>query len=340
MPRVITVRELSKDFRTLVKEPGLRGSLKAVLRPAHREVAAVRGLSFAVEAGEILACIGPNGAGKSTTIKMLTGILFPTEGTVDVLGFVPWRQRPALNRRIATVFGQRSQLWYHLPPADTFDLLGRIYEMPRADYRARLSALREEFGLVGFWHTPVRKLSLGQRMRCEVAAAFLHRPEVVFLDEPTIGLDVVAKASIREMIRRLNREEGVTVFLTSHDPADIEQLCRRVLVINHGRLILDDGVKGIRRDYLGRKILRLRLDRESDPPALPGVEVLKRKGPGLKLSVDTARVTVDDVLRTLMDRAGILDITVTDPPLEAVIAAIYQERGLPEKEETAVDEDA
>ena len=211
MAPAITAVGLCKTFQVPVKEPGLRGSIKAVFRPSRRAVDAVRDLSFTVARGEIVACIGPNGAGKSTTIKMLTGILFPTAGEAVVLGLVPWRDRARLNRRIATVFGQRSQLWYHLPPADTFELLGRIYEMPGPEYRARVKVLGEEFGLGEVWRTPVRKLSLGQRMRCEVAAAFLHRPEVVFLDEPTIGLDVVAKAAIREMIRRLNREEGVTV---------------------------------------------------------------------------------------------------------------------------------
>ncbi|MGE5599365.1 MAG: ABC transporter ATP-binding protein [Bacteroidota bacterium] len=328
MSACLVTRDLRKTFRTPVKEPGLLGSLRGVFRPVYRQVEAVRGLSLAVECGEILACIGPNGAGKSTTIKMLTGILFPSGGEAEVLGHVPWRDRLALNRRIATVFGQRSQLWYHLPPADTFELLGRIYEQPPGEYRARVKMLKEEFDLAEFWRTPVRRLSLGQRMRCEVAAAFLHRPAVVFLDEPTIGLDVVAKSAIREMIRRLNREEGVTVFLTSHDPTDIEELCRRVLVINHGRLILDDSVSRLRRDYLGQKILRLRLDRAVafDPP--PGVVVLKQKGPGLKISVDTARASVDVVLRAILDRAGIEDVTVTDPPFEAVIAAIYQDRGL------------
>ena len=337
----IVVEDLRKIFRAQVKEPGLRGSLKAVLRPAYREVAAVRGLSFRVAAGEIVACIGPNGAGKSTTIKMLTGILFPTGGEARVLGLVPWRNRTVLNHRIATVFGQRSQLWYHLPPADTFELFGKIYELPRADYLARIRMLKGEFALDEFWQTPVRQLSLGQRMRCEVAAAFLHRPEVVFLDEPTIGLDVIAKAGIREMIRRLNREEGVAVFLTSHDPTDIEELCRRVMVINHGRLVLDDSVNRLKRDYFGRKILRLRLDRAVEPPVLPGVTVLKQKGPGLKLSVDTAAVSIDAVLRALLDLAGIADVTVTDPPLESVIAAIYQAKGLAmeDRDQTETEEE-
>ena len=333
MAPAITAVGLCKTFQVPVKEPGLHGSIKAVFRPSRRAVDAVRDLSFTVARGEIVACIGPNGAGKSTTIKMLTGILFPTAGEAVVLGLVPWRDRARLNRRIATVFGQRSQLWYHLPPADTFELLGRIYEIPGPECRARVRLLVEEFGLGEVWRTPVRKLSLGQRMRCEVAAAFLHRPEVVFLDEPTIGLDVVAKAAIREMIRRLNREEGVTVFLTSHDPTDIEELCRRVLVINHGRLVLDDSVAGMRRDYLETKILRLLLDRPVDPPAMPGVTVLKRKGPGLKLAVDTTKASIDGVLRAILAMGSVVDVTVTDPPLETIIAAIYQSKGLGAGEE-------
>jgi len=259
---VIAVRELAKTFAVKQKRPGMAGSLKAILSPTFKEIEAVRDVSFSVEEGETVAFIGPNGAGKSTTIKMLTGILYPTSGMATVLGIVPWRERQLLSREIGTVFGQRSQLWYDLPPRDTFDLLARIYDIPRNTCRARMSMLAEMFELDEIMSTPVRKLSLGQRMRCEIAASLLHGPRVLFLDEPTIGLDVVAKRRIRELIRTMNREEGVTVFLTSHDVSDMEELCRRVMIINHGQLILDTAVSILKRDYLKFKIVRVRL---SDP---------------------------------------------------------------------------
>src|SRR6185436_15150061 len=212
----IEVTNMQKTFQTKRKAAGMRGSLRALFKPQYSSVEAVRRLTFQMETGELLGFIGPNGAGKSTTIKMLTGILHPSGGQASVLGLVPWRDRRRLAYRIAAVFGQRSQLWYHLPPADTFDLLARIYELDRARYRARADRLIDLFEIGPYLRTPVRRLSLGERMRCEIAAALLHGPQVVFLDEPTIGLDVIARQRIRELIREMNREEGTTVFLTSH----------------------------------------------------------------------------------------------------------------------------
>jgi len=252
----ITVQDLQKQFLVREKEPGVWGSIKATFRPRLRQVDAVRGVTFSVEPGEMVGFIGPNGAGKSTTIKMLTGILYPTAGNAQVLGLCPWRHRQRLAFRIGSVFGQKSQLWYHLPPADTFNLLARIYELPDREYRRRRDWLVELFEIGGFLHTPVRKLSLGQRMRCEIAASLLHKPDVLFLDEPTIGLDVIARQQIRDLIRAMNREEGTTIFLTSHDVGDIEQLCRRVIIINHGQLIMDDSLNTLRREYMPHKIVR------------------------------------------------------------------------------------
>ena len=228
----IETRNLQKRYRARVKPPGLRASLKALARSEYREVDAVRGVNLAVERGETLACIGPNGAGKSTLIKMLTGILYPSDGEARVLGLAPQAERQALSRRIGAVFGQKSLLWYHLPAADSFELLGAIYDLDRQTLKARTQSLVREFELEEFFLTPVRKLSLGQRMRCEIAASLLHAPELLFLDEPTIGLDVVAKRKIRECILRMNRAQGVTVFLTSHDPGDVEALCRRAVVLD------------------------------------------------------------------------------------------------------------
>lgn len=221
----VLAKGLKKTYRARVKNPGLAASLRALAKPEYREVEAVRGIDFSVRAGERLAFIGPNGAGKSTTIKMMTGILSPTAGKITVLGLEPMRDRKRLSRRIGTVFGQKSQLWFHLPPADSFELLGAIYDIDHAILQNRTRSLIEQFQLGEFFRTPVRKLSLGQRIRCEVAASLLHEPEILFLDEPTIGLDVVVKQELRARILEMNKERGTTVFLTSHDAGDIEHIC-------------------------------------------------------------------------------------------------------------------
>jgi ABC-2 type transport system ATP-binding protein len=322
---IIEVRDLRKTFRSKQKEPGLAGSLRALVSPQWRTVEAVKGISLQCEQGELLAFIGPNGAGKSTTIKMLTGILHPTSGQAQVLGLTPWRDRERLAFNIASVFGQKSQLWIHLPPLDTFNLLARIFELDQREYRARVQFLIEVFEIGDLVRTPARKLSLGERMRCELAAALIHRPRVLFLDEPTIGLDVIAKGKIRDLIRQLNREEQVTVFLTSHDAGDIEQLCKRVIVINHGALILNTSVSTLRRRYLQHKIIDLKLQ---DPiPAegliLPGTTVLKTSTYGAKLQVNTADTTMEAIISTLVSRYRVADITIEDPPMEQIIAAIY-----------------
>lgn len=321
---VITVEDLAKTFRAKVKEPGLRGSLKSVWHPVFQEVQAVRNISFSVEPGEMVAFIGPNGAGKSTTIKMLTGILHPGGGRASVLGHVPWKERHALAYRIGAVFGQRSQLWYHLPPLDTFELLARIYDIPDREFKTRRDQLIDAFELGPLLHTAVRKLSLGQRMRCEVAASLLHRPEVLFLDEPTIGLDVVVKQQIRDLISELNRTEGTTIFLTSHDTGDIEQLCKRAMVINHGTLVLDTRVSRLKHDFVASKIVSLRLENEPGAFCFPGVTVLKAGQYGLKLEVNCKEQSIDRVIAHIVSNYRVVDITISDPPLEEVISAIYR----------------
>ena len=324
---VIRAENLTKTFRVKRKAPGFWGSLQSLVNPDVVEKEAVRGIGFRVEKGETVAFLGPNGAGKSTTIKMLTGILHPTSGRLEVLGMVPQRERVRLAFRIGTVFGQKSQLWYHLPPADTFALMADIYELPAKPFRERRDELVERFGLEPHLHTPVRKLSLGERMRCEMAVALLHRPEILFLDEPTIGMDVVVKQKIREMIRLFNRKEGVTVFLTSHDAGDVEELCDRAIIINHGEVVMDVPVHQLKRDVLKYKIVHLKLGAEPDDFTLPGTEVLKRKGTGLKLKVDILRTTVEAVIGRLLERYPILDINVEDPSMEDVITTLYEAKG-------------
>jgi len=322
----IQVDQLTKTFVAREKQVGLQGSVRALFRPVRRETRAVKGITFAVDEGERVAFIGPNGAGKSTTIKMLVGILYPTSGAAQVLGKVPWRERTRLAYEIGAVFGQKSQLWYHLPPADSFDLLARIYELDRKAYRQRLAFLIELFEIGEHLHVPVRKLSLGERMRCEIAASLLHRPRILFLDEPTIGLDVVVKQRIRDLILELNQQEGMTVFLTSHDAGDVEILCKRAMVINHGEVIYDGRVSTLRRDYIRTKTVSLKLGQPWQGFDGPGVRVLKHKGYGVKLEVDTGVVPIEDVVGRLLGQYAIADITVDNPPMEEIIARIYTER--------------
>jgi ABC-2 type transport system ATP-binding protein len=326
---IITLQDLRKTFYVKRKAAGLRGSVASLWRPRQEAVEAVKGISLALEPGELLAFIGPNGAGKSTTIKMLTGILHPSEGQAEVLGFVPWEQRRQLAYHIGSVFGQKPQLWYHLPAIDTFDLFAHIYELEPAAYRRRRDFLIEAFEIGDLLDIPVRKLSLGQRMRCEIAASLLHNPRIVFLDEPTIGLDVVAKQQLRDTIKRLHAEEQTTIFLTSHDAGDIESLCQRVIVINHGQVIFDDAVKLLKRRYLRRKIIEVRfgvaLNGQTDAiTSIGGVTVLKMGRYGAKLELDTEQRPVDAVLRDLMTAHPVVDLNVLDPPLEEIIRDIYR----------------
>jgi len=321
----IEVTNLRKTFRTKRKSAGMSGSMRALVKPQYSSVVAVRGLTFQMEPGELLGFIGPNGAGKSTTIKILTGILHPTSGDAKVLGFVPWRERQKLAYQIGTVFGQRPQLWYHLPAIDTFTLFGKIFELDDRDTQKRIDQLAETFEIKDLLETPVRKLSLGQRMRCEVAASLLHRPKLLLLDEPSIGLDVVAKQHIRDAIREMARLENVGVLLTSHDAGDLEALCRRVIIINHGQIVYEDKVSGLKRKFLTSKLVEVRYAEEVAADfSVDGVEILKVGHYGVKLRFDTSKTSVEKVLSHLTDAGSVVDITISDPPLEDVIAKIYQ----------------
>ncbi len=321
---VVEVSGLAKRFSLKQKAPGLRGSLQALWRPVHKTVTAVADINFSLQEGEILGFIGPNGAGKSTTIKMLTGILYPSEGQASVLGFTPWKERRQLAYHIGSVFGQKPQLWYHLPAEDTFRLFARIYELEPRQFQERRGFLVEAFQIEPLLQIPVRKLSLGQRMKCEIAASLLHRPRIIFLDEPTIGLDVVAKQQIRDAIRTLNEMENTTIFLTSHDAGDIEKLCKRVIIINHGRMIYDDRTSALKREYLRRKIVDVRFAEPlTEPFSLPQVKTLKQGAYGVKLEFDARCVPVEQVVQQVMMAKPCEDINIADPPLEEIIREIY-----------------
>ncbi|GAB4458646.1 MAG: ATP-binding cassette domain-containing protein [Anaerolineales bacterium] len=326
----IEVHNLRKTFQTKRKAAGLGGSVRSLFQPQYSSIEAVRGITFQMEAGELLGFIGPNGAGKSTTIKMLTGILHPTGGEARVLGFVPWKERQKLAYHIGTVFGQRPQLWYHLPAIDTFRLFGKIFEMDDNETAKRIAFLAEAFEIGDLLETPVRKLSLGQRMRCEVAASLLHRPKLLLLDEPSIGLDVVAKGRIRDAIREMARLENVGVLLTSHDAGDLEALCKRVIIINHGQIVYEDKVSNLKRRFLTSKLVEVRYaEQVSKSFRVEGAEVLKVGTYGVKLRFDTRAAPVEKILAHLTEAGSVADITISDPPLEEVIANIYQTQAAP-----------
>lgn len=321
----ISVRNLTKTFETKIKEPGFKGSLQSIFRPEFKTIQAVDHIDFTVEEGEILAFIGPNGAGKSTTIKMLTGILHPSGGDMSVLGLNPVKNRHELAFQIGTVFGQKSQLWFHLPPEDSFRLLGKIYELDDHHLKRRIDYLTEVFEIEELLNIPVRKMSLGQRIRCEIAASLLHEPRIIFLDEPTIGLDVIVKQKIRDLIKKVNKEEKTTIFLTSHDAGDIEELCKRVIVINHGEIVTDESVKNLKHNYLSNKIISLKYGNKvviNDKD----IKVLKSKGYGVKVEIDSSNTDIHKVVSRLMTYGKVLDITIEDPPMEEIIASIYQKK--------------
>jgi ABC-2 type transport system ATP-binding protein len=318
----INVQHLTKTFTTAVKNPDY-GVLRNFWYPDKKTVQAVDDVSFSVKKGETVAFIGPNGAGKSTTIKMLTGILWPTSGKITVAGLDPQRDRKKLAFRIGTLFGQRSQLIPNLPMTDSFRLFGAMYELPDRQIVRRAKELVKTFDLGDFVDRPTRKLSLGQRMRAEVALALLHKPEIIFLDEPTIGLDVVAKKSLRETLRLLNEQEGVTIFLTSHDAGDIEALCARTMVINHGKIVVDQPTEELVSSYFTRKHVRVRFQESIDEFVLRGASHIQRDRHEVAFVIDTKKHRLNEVLQDLLARYHVEDVDVQNPGLEEVIKQIY-----------------
>jgi ABC-2 type transport system ATP-binding protein len=319
----IVAQELVKTFQVAERQAGLWGAVRGVIRRRHRVVRALDGVSFSIEAGELVGYIGPNGAGKSTTIKVLSGILVPTAGHCQVGGRVPWRQRLAHVARIGVVFGQRTQLWWDLPVIESFDLLRDIYRVPAPRYAASRDELVALLDLQAVLDVPVRQLSLGQRMRCDLAAALLHAPEVLFLDEPTIGLDAVSKLAVREFVLRLNRERGVTVILSTHDMDDIEALCSRVIVIGDGRVLSDGTLAELRARVSRERWLTVDLAAAGADIADPDATVVHREGQRVRLAFDPQRIAPAVLIGRISAAHPVRDLFVENPPIETIVARLY-----------------
>jgi ABC-2 type transport system ATP-binding protein len=318
----IVVDQLAKSFRVAERSPGTLGAVRGLLRRRHRTVRALDGVSFSVAAGELVGYIGPNGAGKSTTIKILAGILVPDGGRVEVDGRVPWRERIAHVRRIGVVFGQRTQLWWDLPVVESLDMLRHIYKVPLEDFRRNRDELVALLDLGAILDTPVRQLSLGQRMRADLAASLVHAPSILFLDEPTIGLDAVSKLAVRTFVKRLNRERGVTVLLTTHDLDDIEALCERVIVIGDGALLSDGSLGDLRRMVTRERWLTVDVDDGAEITD-PDATVIRREGNRVCLAFDPEVVAPAELIRRVSAAHPIRDLFVENPPIELVIARLY-----------------
>ncbi|HEV2489797.1 MAG TPA: ATP-binding cassette domain-containing protein [Candidatus Acidoferrales bacterium] len=332
---LIEVRELSKEFHTFRRREGVWGSIQNLFVRDSITVKAVDHVSFEVERGEMIGYIGPNGAGKSTSIKMLTGILMPSSGEARVNGFIPYKQRRQYVKTIGVVFGQRTQLWWDIAVVESFKLLRRIYEVPERDFRERMEKFNQILGISDYLYTPVRKLSLGERMRCDLAAALLHNPPLLFLDEPTIGLDVVAKDQIRKFLRAINREFQTTVLLTTHDLDDIEELCRRIMIIDHGRLLYDGPLDLLKQKLLRTKQIKFAL---KDSSGLARMQSFSRDGLELeqvdpltyRIRFDRVKVSTADLIRQILDAVEVRDLLIEDEPIEEVVKRIYAGEALTE----------
>lgn len=326
---IIRVEDLYKSFVITLRRPGFWGTFQNLFSPQRRTINAVDGISFCLEEGQMVGYLGPNGAGKSTTIKMLTGLLAPSSGVVEVDGLVPWRERTRYVARIGAVFGNRTTLWWDLPVLDSLELVQPMYRVEEKRFRRSLDDFIAILGLEEFLHTPARSLSLGQRMRADLCAALLHEPRLVFLDEPTIGLDVVAKERIRQFIQHIHHERGITVLLTTHDLADVERLCERVMILDHGRLLYDGELSELNRRFESDWSLLVTLDDGAsvvDDARLPGLAAPRREGNRLEYRFNHRATAAPDLIQQLLLRLPIADIEVRRPAVEETIRRIYEEQ--------------
>jgi ABC-2 type transport system ATP-binding protein len=322
---MIEVRDLCKSFKVAKRSAGVKASFKSLFHRDYATINAVKDVSFSIDTGEIVGYIGPNGAGKSTTIKVMSGILVPDSGNCNIMGNVPWKNRIDHVKNIGVVFGQRSQLWWDVPVIDSFELLKDIYKISPKEYTNNLNMLSETLQLNDFINAPVRQLSLGQRMRCEIAASLLHSPQILFLDEPTIGLDAISKIAVRKFIKTINKEKNVTVILTTHDMSDIESLADRILLIGKGTILYDGNLNELRSKYSDNKIITIEYKETNDNINIEGVKKLSYSSERAVLSVNTNKILVSEVISYLSNQLELIDVTVQTQPVDEIIVKLYKE---------------
>ncbi len=322
---IITVNGLSKEYKIVKRDSGFKNALKSFIKREYRIVKAVDDISFKIKKGEIVGYIGPNGAGKSTTIKMLSGILAPDKGEINILGMNPVDDRIKYVKEIGVVFGQKSQLWWDIPAEDSFDLLKDIYKIPDEEYEKNKKELVEILHLEEIIKSPVRQLSLGERMKCELVASLLHSPKILFLDEPTIGLDAVSKVIVRDFIKKINKERKVTVILTTHDMADIESLTDRLIVIGHGHKLYDGSVRELKEKYSNEKIVEIIYENMKKIPKIDNTEIISNENGIIRIKIDTKKLTVSDITYKYSEVCEIKDINVIASSIDEIIYKLYTE---------------
>ena len=330
MENIITIKELCKDFKSHKRKAGFGEATKSLFIRKYETTNALKNINLEVKKGEILGLIGPNGAGKSTLIKILTGVLFPTSGSVNVMGFVPWEERIRYVKHIGVVFGQKSQLWWDIPAADTFELHSELYDIPKREFAARLNYMVDSLEIGEIIKKPVRQLSLGERMRCELVLALLHKPKIVFLDEPTIGLDIIAKDKIRDFIEEFNKRYSTTFIITTHDMSDIEKLCKHVVIVNHGEIVYNGLLERIKDNFASKKVIDCRFSNmiSNKRFSMEGCSIIKKNKYQLILEVDLKKSKVKNVIDYLITNYKVSweDIIIEDPPIEEIIKLVYRKK--------------
>jgi len=322
---IISIRHISKKFKISKREAGLKNAIKSFLKREYKIINSLEDINFSIKKGEIVGYIGPNGAGKSTTIKIMCGILVPTSGECIVNGFVPWKDRKKYVKNIGVVFGQRSGLWWDVPPIDSFELLKDIYEIPQEEYEKKLSELKEYLNLEDILNIPTRQLSLGQRMRCEIASALLHNPKILFLDEPTIGLDAVSKLSLRKCIKQINEKTNVTIILTTHDMQDIEALTERIILIGKGKILYDGSLDEIKNKYNKNRKMNIKFKYTEQKIDLPNAKILDQTEESASIILKHNDESIPDILNKLTSQVEVVDMNIEEMSTDDIIAKLYNE---------------
>lgn len=322
---IISIRHISKKFKISKREAGLKNAIKSFFKREYKIINSLEDINFSIKKGEIVGYIGPNGAGKSTTIKIMCGILVPTSGECIVNGFVPWKDRKKYVKNIGVVFGQRSGLWWDVPPIDSFELLKDIYEIPQEEYEKKLSELKEYLNLEDILNIPTRQLSLGQRMRCEIASALLHNPKILFLDEPTIGLDAVSKLSLRKCIKQINEKTNVTIILTTHDMQDIEALTERIILIGKGKILYDGSLDEIKNKYNKNRKMNIKFKYTEQKIDLPNAKILDQTEESASIILKHNDESIPDILNKLTSQVEVVDMNIEEMSTDDIIAKLYNE---------------